>query len=151
MMFNPRKHHKIGCGVECTVYNWGPGRVIKVFRTERNRNGAMRRQKQACKAGFGPKVFGSINISARRWSYVSEYAKPYPHRALSSNAAKSLSRKMKALGWIDWDLNPRNCGKIGNRVVLLDFGPMSTLPSLRNSAQRARSWVGYGADSDRLR
>lgn len=130
----------VGSGCECTVYNLSSKRVYKQYNEypEEIAN-IIDRAKEAFHAGIAPKVFDTVEDG-----YITEKVKLLDDslcygcddchlcdRVLEDNGFtmkdyKELLRKAENLGFDTFDLHIANIGIKDNKLVMIDFGMIST-------------------------
>jgi hypothetical protein len=130
-------------GAECLFFKI-PGRKmgIKAYFVADEARRAYDLQKKGYKMGIAPAVGQMyIIINERRKNelllgYETEIAK-YPSRKVWDEQRQSLFTKLQKIG-LGGDLRPDNCGQIGNRLVLVDFGICSR--NYKNAAKDVSAW-----------
>ena len=119
-------------GAECRFYrsHKTARKGFKVYLSLPEARSAFTRQKRAYKRGLGPKpgrLFVSVMNKNRRelwYGYETQIAKPVTETFFDRHCDE-LERKLRKLGIKPCDLYRWNCGQIGNRLVLVDFGNVS--------------------------
>jgi hypothetical protein len=112
-----------GSGGSCEFYivdNLG----VKLFYEKFARDYSVKLQKKAHQAKLAPKVYGKINISDM-YGYVTELANLEIRKNWGDEKADILFKKLRRVGILHEDLHDDNIGKIGNRIVCIDFCPES--------------------------
>lgn len=119
-------------GCSCMFVPIERGKAAKVYRTKGERNYAAKKQRLAFKLGFGPKVYKSFDLSrgiragtsayapkgsVYRYGYVTQIA-TCVHRY---DGSPTLERKMHKHKFSTYDLHGGNIGRIGRRLVCIDF------------------------------
>lgn len=124
MKYNGKKLRRVGGGLECRVYGFGKGRVLKVYGTIGERDRAYSRQRKAFKAGIGPPVYEKIDLGKGNRAYVSHRVR-VAFFCDSDSGEDNLGKAMTAIGLKDFDLNNWNRGIYQGRPVVIDFGDVS--------------------------
>ncbi len=109
---------------------------IKVYHEQDEAEHAYRSQKLAASKGLAPKVGKRLVVIYRRtktskypdtlYGYETQIARKVHYKdKIWQNQANDLENKLLKLG-MGGDFHPINCGIIGQRLVCVDFGGIST-------------------------
>ena len=118
------------CGVECTFIKLDKEIGAKVFHRKRSRDIAFKNQKKGFKSRVGPKAIASFTIREKelniygRYVYLTKIAKKKSVHNFWDRV-EVLAKRLKKIGLSDADLHSDNVAFIGNRMVCIDFGPLS--------------------------
>lgn len=119
-----------GRGVECCFYKKA-GKGYKFYETYDEAIRAKSRQDLAHKQNIGPKTGRLImalgiryNKTYARFGYETEIAKRASY-CFYEKHRDGLVKKLKKTRIPSYDVEQWNCGRIGNRLVLVDFGQAS--------------------------
>lgn len=124
-------------GMECMFIQMNQTKGIKAYDTKTDAQFARSKQMKAAKHKLGPKVLSSIykmRFDFHRddlWGafshnqkyvyfFVTEVAEIL--NVISHKTAYDLQKKLWNLGILTYDLHARNVGRIGERLVAVDFG-----------------------------
>lgn len=128
-------------GVSCSYVQWTKNVGLKLFTCKYTRDHSYKGQKRAAEHKLAPKVgkklqfkalsFGGDDYNAPNptpitiYGFFTETARIGGRRPPSDRAVMRLSEKLDDIGINHFDLHECNVGKIGNRVVCIDFDTAS--------------------------
>lgn len=126
----------IRSGAECYFVPFSNGRALKLFFEKREARLSRMRQNKAWKAGIGPRVYSDLRAYRMRdyhgnftdcnwWGYWTEIAQPCNSSDLDKEMPL-LQAYRKVFGRPYLDISSRNMGYIKGKLVVVDFGSMST-------------------------
>ena len=108
---------------------------VKVYDDQEHAEQAYKSQKLAASKGLAPKVGKRLVIMYRRtksshpqamYGYETQIARKVYYKSPAwKNQSQELERRLIELG-MGRDFHPTNCGLIGQRLVCVDFGNIST-------------------------
>lgn len=128
------KKERIKAGVSCRFMRITKTIGIKTYYSKRDRDTAWRRQCKAEALGVAPKTGERIDLEdyehphpmsrLEKYAFLTQVAQPL--RSLSCRDYDILEKAFRKLRLGTADLCEPNCGKIGKRVVCIDFCTAST-------------------------
>jgi len=108
---------------------------VKIYDEQEHAEQAYRSQKLAASKGLAPKVGKRLFVLYRRtktsrpymmYGYETQIARKVYYKSPAwKNQSEELERKLIELG-MGRDFHPGNCGIVGQRLVCVDFGNIST-------------------------
>lgn len=129
-------------GVSCKFFKIDDKFGIKVYTSEYTRDNAVIRQQKMHSHGYAPAVGESFNIQDKFFCYITEIAIPivegteeyqgpkhyeivseaYKKEPFIRNEIDKLCRDMRKAGYIMNDQHLANFGRMGEKLVCIDFG-----------------------------
>jgi len=124
-------------GVSCTYIRWSKQAGLKLYRSKRERDEVVKRQRIAAEHRLGPRVGEKIEIDVvdigNSWNceevshrvlycYFTEHVKIVGDSRWSDRAEDNLRDKLAKIGLYCEDLHGDNVGRRGKSIVCLDFG-----------------------------
>jgi len=105
---------------------------VKLFDNLKTRDYSYKNQKYAYVNGFGPELGQKFTIKLQErkfYCYITQHALPYKeHLQFNYSSEGSFLALLKEHNWSIRDLYPdgeRNLGFCGNKIVCIDFGPLT--------------------------